>query len=1389
MGMMFVSNGPESRGVACLKLPLITLVFVFMFLSEAHATIEVDYHAAALKCKQLAEDKIKEIEADKSKYENKALVFMLKQTSKLAELRANAVENNLNIAKKRFKEFEKLEDQIARLADKYKIPKDYQEIIKVSGGKVVEVRETLERSWKSTLANLDAETSKINLLSNSLKVLRVASAASDLYGLGKDVYEVASATDRSFKDDFNHLISIESTLLPYAVKAAGGPILAAKIGSWVYETSMNQYMDAMRAIGEDRINLLREAEKSFRVEVKFIIDTEILNSKGKTVAAVEASMRRKISEKAELFRKRLDYEKGDLYKIVFGNCKDQYFCSEASMDKLTNGVLTENYTKIQNIIIGLCLPDSPDLKKHLAVRNIPEKIQHIQAFYEAYDDLIIKLKDLEKYLAASPPVIDSLPELSPPQPTDSTISSIKSFIASAQEIPAGNETENTVYFSVTTNDEAEGVIVTATFNRLVTHKVDLSSANKKNWTSMISFQKPGNYTLTAYITDKDGKLIESSASKPISLKVTLAIPSVTNVSVSSDPVVLGSIVKFTATVNGKMPDKAQAFLKLDNKDLPMKPSGNAWVVDVDINEANTDGIRTYTAYVNSNGAVGTMPAPKTLQLKSPITINSVKAQFGGQPVSSCVLNDKIDFFAEITGAASTDKITLMLDKYPVRMTQTSKNMWWVSIPIEQTNGGVRTYTVVAEKGGLTTRYATPKNLTVKLTGATLTGVDAQDLTGKPVDKINLNDQAHFVVTIDGKVNGPVKIKLNDWVADKPLVRQGNSNKWKTAVSIPMQQTETKSYYAFVEVNGQEAAKSPTRQLEVGRADGLQCPATARPGDLVNAELLVDNTRTTVKTNNKTKLVIKSCDGRTQEKPIQFEKAGYGWVWPGYRIKNGDCGEFQFVVETKTGARVKDYTCTTQVSSSAPRAPSPPPASDSSGGDSSGGVVIPNNKKNNVERNKLGLTVTVECGNASCYPATITAFSSDTSEVAETVYKQISDMKVTTADGRTTSMRNTGGSWKADVTLATPASFSISSNSIRYQYKDAAGRYKHAYYTFESAENSSNPFQFQINEKSYDGCGYLHESIFSEVKYMADILSRLEVDLHYFQGTTTGILARKNYEYASERNTRHNRSYSDLQKICNGDPQVFSKALPYARDNTDFKLPAQIPEIAITDLQVNPQDPSGISYKIEATTNIAVPEVVFSLMNERGSKNYKMLGDGRHWKIIINGYDSNLVGSYQYGVYVPGPDTSGYFVNSLGYGKFINNARLVFDYKVQMDAVKNMYTAFTAAYNSKNDAKVLSFISDDWESQSDSTTLSELSTNMRNSFRVFDSVGCDIQNIIITPAGNGKYQVRYDIAIKGKIFRGNIQHSEKSSVAEEVTLDSAGVPKISKTLSGRFWTVQ
>lgn len=125
---------------------------------------------------------------------------------------------------------------------------------------------------------------------------------------------------------------------------------------------------------------------------------------------------------------------------------------------------------------------------------------------------------------------------------------------------------------------------------------------------------------------------------------------------------------------------------------------------------------------------------------------------------------------------------------------------------------------------------------------------------------------------------------------------------------------------------------------------------------------------------------------------------------------------------------------------------------------------------------------------------------------------------------------------------------------------------------------------------------------------------------------------------------------------------------------------------------------------------------------------------------------------------------------------------------EIAAIREFYNLFKQAYESRREDKVMGFISDDWEA-GDGTTLADLEENIGRSFRVFDQIRYNMQNLKIEKQTEGTYRVSYDVTITSRMFAKNIKHEEKSTVNEEVVLDQSGKVKVVRTLSGRFWYVE
>jgi hypothetical protein len=121
------------------------------------------------------------------------------------------------------------------------------------------------------------------------------------------------------------------------------------------------------------------------------------------------------------------------------------------------------------------------------------------------------------------------------------------------------------------------------------------------------------------------------------------------------------------------------------------------------------------------------------------------------------------------------------------------------------------------------------------------------------------------------------------------------------------------------------------------------------------------------------------------------------------------------------------------------------------------------------------------------------------------------------------------------------------------------------------------------------------------------------------------------------------------------------------------------------------------------------------------------------------------------------------------------------------AINEFYDKFKQAYEYKNDAELLSYLSDDWTA-GDGTTLYDVEDYFRNMFDVFDDIRVNISGMNIEPLGDNKFKVSYDMLIIGRIYAAGISRKEKSSVVEEVAFDGKKV-RITRTPQGRFWYVE
>jgi len=124
-------------------------------------------------------------------------------------------------------------------------------------------------------------------------------------------------------------------------------------------------------------------------------------------------------------------------------------------------------------------------------------------------------------------------------------------------------------------------------------------------------------------------------------------------------------------------------------------------------------------------------------------------------------------------------------------------------------------------------------------------------------------------------------------------------------------------------------------------------------------------------------------------------------------------------------------------------------------------------------------------------------------------------------------------------------------------------------------------------------------------------------------------------------------------------------------------------------------------------------------------------------------------------------------------------------------IQDFYNEFKNAYRSRNDSKLLSMISDNWNA-GDGTTLDDLEGYFRNMFTVYDAIKYEISNMRVSMdsySSISDYTVSYDVEITGTIYDSNITRKEKSAVSEAVTVDSNGKVKLKRTLSGTWYFVQ
>jgi hypothetical protein len=70
-------------------------------------------------------------------------------------------------------------------------------------------------------------------------------------------------------------------------------------------------------------------------------------------------------------------------------------------------------------------------------------------------------------------------------------------------------------------------------------------------------------------------------------------------------------------------------------------------------------------------------------------------------------------------------------------------------------------------------------------------------------------------------------------------------------------------------------------------------------------------------------------------------------------------------------------------------------------------------------------------------------------------------------------------------------------------------------------------------------------------------------------------------------------------------------------------------------------------------------------------------------------------------------------------------------------------------------------------------------------RAYDEIKCALQGLKDEKAGIDRYKVAYEVSLSLKDRKKNLTKEQRSSMAEEVTVDRRGRAKIAKTTSGIF----
>jgi len=146
------------------------------------------------------------------------------------------------------------------------------------------------------------------------------------------------------------------------------------------------------------------------------------------------------------------------------------------------------------------------------------------------------------------------------------------------------------------------------------------------------------------------------------------------------------------------------------------------------------------------------------------------------------------------------------------------------------------------------------------------------------------------------------------------------------------------------------------------------------------------------------------------------------------------------------------------------------------------------------------------------------------------------------------------------------------------------------------------------------------------------------------------------------------------------------------------------------------------------------------------------------------------------------------------GKAISDARRGAEIQAAADkrdpgaaAVRKLYEDFARAYESRDAARVMAFVAEDWTA-GDGTSASDLDEQFRNIFRVYDEIKVTISGLNVVNDAPGLYTASYNMEIRSRIYKKNIKREETSSVNERLTVEN-GKPRIKKTEAGGYWTVK